>query len=107
MDNTPKILENLGKGIIKDARKNLKQRKKDKHSSGKLSKSLKSRVKSSQQGNVLTIYAEDYALFVDQGTDDSRGNDFLTDAVDDNIRKYGDIIAEQIADDIILNINIE
>ena len=94
----------MGNDIVSDARKNLKTRKKDKNSSGKLSRSLSSKVDA--DGNELTIYAEDYAEFVDQGTKDSSGNDFLTDAVNNNINEYGDKLTEAVGDDIIVKIDI-
>jgi hypothetical protein len=106
VDKSTKIIEQLGIDIVKDAKKNIKSRKKDKKSSGKLRKSLKSSVKVTPQGDKLTIVAEDYALFVDQGTDDSKGNFFLTDAVDKNIKEYGDKIADAIGEDILARINI-
>jgi len=106
VDKVEKILEQLGEDIVKDAKKNLKSRKIDKRSSGKLRRSLESEVKDTSQGSEITIYAEDYALFVDQGTDDSKGNDFLTDAVDNNLKEYGDKIADAIGEDILATINI-
>ena len=96
MDNTNKILKELGAGIVNDAKRYLKARKKDKRSSGKLRRSLKSKV----SDNELTIFAEDYAIYVDQGTRDSKGNLFLTDAITDNINKYEDQLMAAIFEDI-------
>ena len=87
----------LGTAIVSDAKRNLKTRKKDKNSSGKLGNSLSSKVNNDE----LIIYAEDYAEFVDQGTKDSKGNDFLTDAVNKNFNAFGDKVAEAYAEDLL------
>jgi len=92
-----KILEQLGEDIVEDAKKNLKVRKINKLSSGKLSKSLFSTAFDSK----CNIFAVDYAEFVDQGTREIKGNKFLTDAVDDNIKAYGDKLADAVGDDIL------
>lgn len=102
MDNIEKVLDEMGKAIITDAKKNLKSRKKDKRSSGKLRKSLKYET----NNNSIEIYGEDYAEFVDQGTKEIKGNEFLTDAVDNNIEKYGEAIADAVVEDILSQIDL-
>ena len=102
MDNLNNILNELGDSIITDAKKLLKARKKNKRSSGKLRKSLKSNL----NDTTLTIYGEHYANYVDSGTRYFKGNDYLTDSVDNNLKEYGDKIAEVIGDDILAQIEI-
>lgn len=101
MDNTKKIMNKYGKVIVKDAKRNLKKRKKDKKSSGDLSKSLKS----NSSTNTIVITGEDYAVFVDQGTKDSKGNEFLTDAVEDNIDDMIDEIIDDMVDSLTETLN--
>lgn len=90
------ILKRLGNKIVVDAKENLRTRKKDKGSSGRLGNSFSSKVIDDK----LIITSEDYAEFVDQGTKDSKGNRFLTDAVNNNLKDITKIIGEAIIDDI-------
>lgn len=102
MDKIQEILKRLGDSIVRDARVNLKARKKDKNSSGNLSRSLKSDV----VDTTLTIYGADYANYVDGGTRYFKGNEYLIDSVDYNLEKYGTEMAEQISEDFLVDIKI-
>lgn len=96
------VLEDLGDDIVKDARILLKARKKDKNSSGNLSRSLTSSV----TDTTLTIYGADYANYVDTGTSKMSGNEYLTDAVDNNINEYGNKIVEAIDKNFQIQVDI-
>lgn len=87
----------MSQSIIIDARKLLKDRKKNKRSSGKLNRSLTFKVEPTK----LTISAEDYANYVDKGTRNFKGNSFLTDAVESNIKTYGDNLTEELGEQVI------
>ena len=102
MDNTKRIMDKYGKVIVNDAKRNIKKRKKDKKSSGDLRKSLKSKVSTDES---IIITGEDYAVWVDQGTKDSKGNDFLTDAVEDNIDDMIDEIIDDMVDSLTETLN--
>jgi len=95
-----KILTLLSQSIIIDARKLLKQRKKNKNSSGKLNRSFTYKVDKTK----TTISAEDYANYVDSGTRKMKGNFYLTDAVDQNINTYGEQLADDAGEQIIKEI---
>ena len=96
MVNLTSIWQSLGDDIVAEAKLNLKNRKIDKRSSGKLSKSLEAKV----VGDKLIIYAEDYGIHVDQGTRDFNGNKFLTDAVNFHIRDIQTVIEDAVIEEL-------
>ncbi len=84
MENFNKELENLAKSIIEDAKNNLQPNKE----TGSLAKSLSYTIKN----NSISIYQNDYGMFLNSGTKKIKATHYMDKAIDENLDKIDDVV---------------